>query len=152
VRNVLASAEDIENSWNTLNRTGDLGRWRQDGTLLIEGRISGDTQVMIRGCRIDLCEVEYAMIEAADGALLEAVVSKRDSMALRPEILVAHIVYNKTDRAVEECIAGLEARLSSRLPAYMCPAVIIPLEEMTMTSSGKLDRRAAATLPIPESE
>lgn len=152
VQNAIASTEDIKNGWDSLHRTGDLGRWRQDGTLLIEGRISGDTQVKLRGYRIDMCEVEHAIIEAADGALLEAVVSKRDSTTLRPEFLVAHIVCNKEDGAVEDCISRMRARLGSSLPAYMYPAVIIPLERIPMTSSGKRDRRAVAALPIPGSE
>ena len=149
---MIASTEDITNGWTTLYRTGDLGRWRPDGTLLIEGRISGDTQVKIRGYRVDLCEVEHAIIEAADGALLEAVVSKRNSETLRREFLIAHIVYNRTYGAVKDCIAEIRGRLGSRLPAYMFPAVIIPLERMPMTCNGKLDRRAVSALPIPESE
>lgn len=72
------------------------------------------------------------MIEAADGALLEAVMSKHDPETLRTEFLTAHIAYNRTHGAVEDCVVVVRARLGSRLPAHMFPAVIIPLEQTPM--------------------
>lgn len=47
--------------------TGDVGRWREDGTLVVEGRIAGDTQIKLRGLRIDLQDVERAILDVSSG-------------------------------------------------------------------------------------
>ncbi len=48
VSDVLAAPEYISKGWTIMHRTGDLGRWRADGAILVEGRISGDTQIKLR--------------------------------------------------------------------------------------------------------
>ena len=66
VPNVLDKPKDDARGWKTLHRTGDLGRWLGDGQLLVEGRI--DTQVKLRGLRIDLAEVEHAILDVVDAS------------------------------------------------------------------------------------
>ncbi|RYP10842.1 hypothetical protein DL764_000394 [Monosporascus ibericus] len=147
----LASAHFISKGWNVMHRTGDLGRWRrEDGALLIEGRISGDTQIKLRGLRIDMRDIESAMIEAAMGSLSEVVVSVRRRSPQSPEFLVAHVKFNpKHPKVKEEHILGtILASLS--LPQYMLPSVVLRLDQMPMTSSGKLDRKAVASLALPD--
>ena len=150
VTDIFATPEMKSKGWNTMHRTGDLGRWQPDGSLLIEGRISGDTQIKLRGLRIDLRDIESTMIETANGVLSEAVVSVRRTSLENPEFLAAHVVfdprYSEPER--EQCLASLLSSLP--LPQYMCPAVIVPLDHMLMTSSSKRDRRAIALLPLPE--
>ncbi|KAK4184061.1 hypothetical protein QBC35DRAFT_541212 [Podospora australis] len=146
----LASLEQQARGWKTLHRTGDVGRWDEDGNLHIDGRISGDTQTKLGGLRIELAEVEHATLETAGDVVQEAVVSVRGSFQSESRFLAAHIVLAKeTGMTTEECIATIHSRLSARLPRYMCPAMIIPLEKLPRTMSGKLDRRAIAELALP---
>ncbi|WP_424533870.1 amino acid adenylation domain-containing protein [Sphaerisporangium viridialbum] len=108
-----------------LYRTGDTVRRRHDGTLAFLGR--SDTQVKLRGHRIEPGEIEAAL--ASQPGVRQAVV------ALRRETLVAYVI-GEPDRAA----------LAGRLPAYMIPTVFVPMTEFPLTPNGKLDRKA---LPEP---
>ncbi|GAB1823417.1 amino acid adenylation domain-containing protein [Herbidospora sp. RD11066] len=110
-----------------LYRTGDLVRRRADGGLDFLGR--ADTQVKLRGHRIELGEIE-SVLEELDG-VRQAVV------AVHGEVLVAYVVGDHGD---------LLAGLRERLPAYMVPSIVIPLDALPLTPNGKVDRRA---LPAP---
>lgn len=136
--------------WTTMHRVGDLGRWKEDGTLLIEGRISGDTQIKLRGIRLDLNEVESALVANSDGIISEAVVSVRRSSPETPEYFVAHVLLAPGHSAEES--KNFLGTLSTSLPlaSYICPAGIHLLPELLKTSSAKLDRKAIAALFIPE--
>ncbi|OTA98397.1 hypothetical protein M426DRAFT_17460 [Hypoxylon sp. CI-4A] len=147
----FASPEYISRGWTVMHRTGDVGRWKQDGTVVIEGRISGDTQIKLRGQRIDLREVEHAIITASGGMLSEAVVSVRKERKQGQEVLVAHVKFSsKTqEKTPEEYLEALSRAL--HLPRYMWPAAMVVVDHLPMTSSGKLDRRVIASLPLPQS-
>jgi acyl carrier protein len=112
-------------------RTGDLARRRSDGTFDFLGR--ADEQLKIRGFRIEPGEIESVLKE--QNGIAQAVVVARD------KVLVAYVVGDSMD------VHALRAALSERLPDYMIPAAIVPLERMPLTPNGKLDRRA---LPAPE--
>ncbi|RYP69906.1 hypothetical protein DL769_005147 [Monosporascus sp. CRB-8-3] len=144
--------DDRTRGWTTLHRTGDIGRWRNAGTLLIEGRIAGDSQVKLRGLRIDLSEVEHAIIIAAKGALFEAVVSVRRSSPESPATLIAHVVFDRASRNddLSQHISTILSRLEN-LPQYMRPAALVPVDHLPKTNSAKLNRKAVAALPLPES-
>ena len=105
-------------------RTGDYGRLDSRGFLTIEGRIAGDTQVKLRGFRIELTEIERVM--AREGSLAQAVVTLRED-----SFLAAFVVFEPEKQAQSsELIDKLRARLPLCLPQYMCPSFIIALEEM----------------------
>lgn len=136
--------------WTTMHRVGDVGRWTADGSIVIEGRVSGDTQLKVHGIRLDVREVEGAILQAAREALLDAAVSLRSSLDNRDEFLIAHVVFHPeypTEQR-ESFLQALPSRL--QLPNYMRPAVVVPLEEMPRTLSSKLDRKAIENLPLPE--
>ncbi|MFI5777059.1 amino acid adenylation domain-containing protein [Nocardia sp. NPDC051570] len=119
-----------------LYRTGDIVRWR-DGALEYLGR--SDFQVKLRGQRIELGEIEAVL--AAHAAVRHAVVSLMpDDSGHR---LIAYLVPEPGTRLDETAVLA-QARKS--LPGYMIPAALVPLAELPLTASGKLDR---AALPAP---
>ncbi|KPM44244.1 Polyketide synthase-nonribosomal peptide synthetase [Neonectria ditissima] len=134
---------DVTTADRRMYRTGDQGRLMSDGTLLCLGRLDGDTQVKLRGLRIELQEVETALLHAADGLLSTVVVSQRG------DVLVAHATLSPgQDTASEDELTQVLGRL--RLPQYFIPATIIILAAMPTNSNGKLDRKAIAALSLPE--
>ena len=121
-----------------LYRTGDLARWLPDGNLAFLGRT--DDQVKVRGYRIELGEIEAALQEIE--SVHQAVVLARPNAA-GSNRLVGYVV-------AEEAIDApttLQAYLQARLPDYMVPGVYVFLEEIPLTSHGKVDRQA---LPDPD--
>ncbi|MEA3079815.1 MAG: hypothetical protein QOF05_1223, partial [Sphingomonadales bacterium] len=119
-----------------LYRTGDLARWRSDGTLECFGRI--DHQVKIRGCRIELEEIEHALMEHP--AVQSAVALARESMHGETQ-LVAYLVAAADVRPKAN---ELREFLRTRLPAHMIPAGYVFPDHMPLTAHGKLDRPALA--------
>lgn len=122
-----------------LYRSGDLTRWREDGTVEFVGRV--DHQVKLRGYRIELGEIEAALLQQ-DG-VGEALVVLRDDEATKQKMLVAYVV-PKQGRELE--IADIHSALERALPAYMVPSAIVPLTSMPINPNSKLDRFA---LPAP---
>lgn len=120
-----------------LYRTGDLARWLPDGNLEYLGRI--DDQVKIRGYRIELGEIENVLLQHA--AVKHCVVVAIEDPAAGKR-LIAYIVsegaFNK-----EDIINYLE----SKLPDYMIPRLLMPLDTIPITGNGKIDKKA---LPIPD--
>jgi len=149
-----------------LYRTGDVGRYRDDGNIGYIGR--RDEQVKIRGYRIELGEIEARLKE--HGLVKEAVAVAREAGedGGREKRLVAYVVMVEAEEMVEvketgvgasrpkggELEAGelstmLRTYLAGWLPEYMVPTAIVPLERIPLTANGKLDRKA---LPAPEGE
>ncbi|MBX4926230.1 non-ribosomal peptide synthetase [Rhizobium binae] len=122
-----------------LYRSGDLTRWREDGTVEFVGRV--DHQVKLRGYRIELGEIEAALLQQP--GVGEALVVLRDDEA-GEKALVAYVVAKKDEKLdVEVVRAGLERSL----PSYMVPAAVVELEKMPTNPNSKLDRFA---LPAPQ--
>jgi amino acid adenylation domain-containing protein len=117
-----------------LYRTGDLVRWRKDGTIEFVGR--NDFQVKVRGFRIELGEIE-AILQQQSGVQGCAVVAKTGVNGSKR--LVAYVV---GERNREE----LRRDLKGKLPAYMLPNAIVGLQQLPLTSNGKLDRQALENL------
>lgn len=153
VTDPFITSDDRIRGWNMMQRTGDLGRWSRidHGAILIEGRISGDTMVKLRGLRVDLREVEIAILHAGAGFLSEAIVSVRRNSPEAPEFLVAHVVFEqqflRREDGHEHHLRQVRERIEL-LPLYMRPAFIVPLDALPMTASGKLDRKAISILPL----
>ena len=121
-----------------LYRTGDLGRWGRNGKLYHLGRL--DHQIKIRGYRIELGEIESAL--QGHPAIAEAVAAVRDARADDPR-LVAYVRFRDAEGAT---VGDLKRDLRVRLPDYMVPSIIVPVDAMPLTPNGKVDR---AALPNP---
>jgi amino acid adenylation domain-containing protein len=122
-----------------LYKTGDLVRWRPDGTLAFLGR--HDFQVKVRGFRIEPGEIEAALLchpEVREAAVVGLAEGGRDHRV---------VAYYVTEAGAETTREDLRAFLRARLPEHMVPAVLVPLPALPLTNVGKLDRRA---LPAPE--
>jgi amino acid adenylation domain-containing protein len=122
-----------------LYRTGDLGRYLADGNIEYLGRT--DHQVKLRGFRIELGEIESALNQHP--AVRESVVTVCGNKQ-EDRRLVAYCVRTSGSQSM----AGeLQADLRRTLPDYMVPATFVFIDQMPLTSSGKINRRA---LPQPE--
>ena len=133
-----------EKGWDKMYRTGDKGVLRPDGTLDVLGRIEGDTQIKLRGLRIEMQDIEQSILDAAKGLVSEVIVTPRGD----PTILVAHAVLSSTASTEKEREFLRQLAASLPLPQYMRPAAIVSINSMPLNASGKTDRQALQNLPI----
>ncbi|AUI90618.1 hypothetical protein BVV10_11235 [Xanthomonas oryzae pv. oryzae] len=124
-------------------RSGDLGRWRADGTIEFVKR--NDHQVKIRGFRIELGEIEARL--GAHAAVRECVVVALEDAAGSGKRLVAYWVGAEGATSDGVDAEALRGWLAATLPEYMVPAAYVALEALPLTPNGKLDRKA---LPAPD--
>ncbi|MEW2403444.1 amino acid adenylation domain-containing protein [Streptomyces sp. NPDC046862] len=125
-------------------RTGDLARFTPDGMIELLGRI--DFQVKLNGLRVELGEIE-AVLRSHPAVQASAVVAHRNR-------LVAYVVTEDAGNPENGGNAGngvdtgeLVRLAAAKLPAFMVPAAIVPLERLPLTPNGKVDRKA---LPEPD--
>jgi len=125
-------------------RTGDLACWRSDHTLACLGRV--DTQVKVRGYRIELEEIESVLRQQPD--VQDAAVAARITGPAGDTRLVAYLVASEgaTAAAGRDWNAALRGQLAELLPDYMLPSLYVSLPALPLTPNGKLDRKA---LPEP---
>jgi amino acid adenylation domain-containing protein len=113
-------------------KTGDLGRWLNDGTIEFLGR--SDFQVKVRGFRIEPREIEAQLVSHTD--IREAVVMARADVSGNKR-LVAYFTARVTLEAEE-----LRKQLAQTLPEYMLPSAYVQLNSLPLTPYGKIDRNA----------
>lgn len=119
-----------------LYRTGDQGRWREDGTIEFVGRV--DLQIKINGHRIEPGEIEAALLAEPD--VTEALVLLRgDADAKR---LIGYVT-----GPAETAGDALRLALETKLPKHMLPEAVVVLDKMPINPNAKLDR---AALPLPQ--
>jgi len=159
-RPALTAERFIPDAWGgepgaRLYRSGDLGRWCAGGELEFLGRT--DHQIKIRGFRIEPGEIEAALREAPGvaEAVVLAVEEGDDQRRLVAFVVSAD---GGADEGSDEGLGdapGPELRrfLGERLPGHMVPAAFVMVDNLPLTSTGKLDRRALierAHQPAPE--
>ncbi|MFF8279545.1 amino acid adenylation domain-containing protein [Streptomyces lateritius] len=121
-------------------RSGDLARWRKDGTLDFVSRVDG--QVKLRGFRVELGEIEEVLAEHP-GIARAAVILREDQPG--DKRLAAYVVPAEAGRAPAP--DELRGHVSARLPDYMVPAAYVTLDALPLRGNGKLNRDL---LPRPE--
>ncbi|CAJ5206901.1 syringomycin synthetase [Burkholderia pseudomallei] len=133
-----------------LYKTGDLARWRTDGSLEYLGR--NDFQVKIRGFRIELGEIEAQLAKVA--GVRETVVLAREAApdTKRHAASNENSASNSGEKRLVAYYTGdadataLRAQAAQHLPSYMVPSAYVRLDAWPLTPNGKLDRH---TLPAP---
>jgi len=139
----LTAERFIPDPWRTgerMYRTGDVARWRPDGSVEVLGRI--DHQIKIRGIRVEPSEVEAALL--VHPAVGGAVVGAREEAA-GGKRLIAWIV--PAEGGAPPPFGELRELLRERLPDVMIPAAFVVLDAFPLTPRGKVDRNA---LPSPD--
>ena len=124
----------------TIYKTGDLVRLRSDGNLEFLSRL--DHQVKVRGFRVELEEIEAALLEhpSIESAVASVKTNAQDST---DTVLLAHIVFKPQQQHAPHLI---KQWLSKSLPPFMVPHVITTLDAMPLSPNGKINR---AALPEP---
>lgn len=117
-----------------LYRTGDYGKFLPDGNLEFLGRI--DYQVKIKGYRIELTEIEYAMCQYSH-VVEAAVVVKEDAKGTKR--LAAYFSSDKPD---DDIASRLREYLTQALPPQMIPSTLEQIHQFPRTPNGKIDRDA----------
>ena len=140
-------------------RTGDLARQNEDGSLTHLGRI--DTQVKVRGQRVETGEIEYwiaqklqdtrgvavVATDRGDGQQrsLAAVIEFSDQSVHRGPYIDAGFGLQAPAEPLQQALSQLQLDLLEVLPAYMVPHLFLPVAQLPLNASGKLDRRLVGT-------
>ncbi|WP_164019661.1 non-ribosomal peptide synthetase [Pyxidicoccus trucidator] len=123
-------------------RTGDVGRYREDGRIDFHGR--ADFQVKVRGYRIELGEIEALMRTHPEVG--DTVVTVREPRPGEARLVAYFVPRRGTGGGDAELALQLRGFLREMLPEYMLPSVLMPLARLPLNRNGKLDRSA---LPEP---
>ena len=123
-----------DGSGRLIYKTGDVARFQPDGTLRFMGRL--DHQVKVRGYRIELGEIEAALREH-ESVGHAVTVTRTDHSGMQS--LVAFVV-PATNQVISPAV--LRSFVRNKLPPYMVPSAIVPLQEIPRLPNGKTNRRA----------
>ncbi len=125
-----------------LYKTGDSARWLTDGNIEFIGRI--DNQIKIRGYRVELEEIEAVLVKYP--AVKEAAAIVRGE-GLQGKRLEAYFIPLGDEKKTVDHLK-IKTFLKEKLPHYMVPTFIHPIERFPLTPSGKIDRNG---FPVPDS-
>ncbi|MEI7346807.1 non-ribosomal peptide synthetase [Dickeya chrysanthemi] len=129
-------------------RTGDRAVRLDDGNLLYLGRI--DSQINLRGYRIEPGEVEAAIATHQDVVQAAVVLHEEDAFYKQ---LVAYVTLRPKGQfsLLQDASTELKRHTESILPSYMLPGTFVVLDAMPLTPTGKIDRRKLTTIdrPVP---
>jgi enterobactin synthetase component F len=126
-------------------RTGDVARWLDNGAVEYLGR--SDDQLKIRGQRIELGEIDRAMLtlpDVAQAVTHACVINQAADTGGDARQLVGYVV---SESGLPLDRDALLTALKAQLPPHMVPVVLLQLSDLPLSANGKLDRKA---LPLPE--
>ncbi|OQE34235.1 hypothetical protein PENCOP_c025G06904 [Penicillium coprophilum] len=133
-----------------LYKTGDLVRYNEDGSLTFVGR--KDTQIKVRGQRVELDEIEYCLqkhLTQAKQVVVDVIIPKRENSSPVLAAFIHTYPVSGNSKQSEPSHIGeklqtstdVEDVLSRRLPEYMVPTMFFCMQELPMTVRGRLDRK-----------
>ena len=133
-------------------RIGDVVRQNTDGSLTFIGR--RDTQVKVRGQRVEIGEVESEIVRLLSDATHAYVSKKRQSLvaiieSTSPDRHTSHAPVPSIimpDREQRKAFNSLHTSLLETLPRYMIPSAFLAISKFPLNDSGKMDRRAVGIL------
>ncbi|KAF4468805.1 nonribosomal peptide synthase like protein [Fusarium albosuccineum] len=128
-------------------RSGDLVRYNADASITFLGR--RDSQIKIRGQRVDLGEIESCIVKLMPQVRMAAVEYLRLSDSQRA-LVAALEFFDDDDQGVAGHSAWLKESLAERLPAYMVPRVYLQIDTIPKNASGKTDRKAVRQFMMSE--
>ncbi|QXV63876.1 amino acid adenylation domain-containing protein [Mucilaginibacter sp. 21P] len=145
-RGDLESEKFIDNPFEPgtrLYKTGDLARWLPDGAIQLLGR--NDSQIKIRGYRVELGEIEKSLNEedSIQNAVVLPFCDRAEDMYLKAFLL-------KSKAKVD--IAAIKEKLSKSLPEYMVPSQFIALDTFPLFANGKINRKEFYNIKAMEIE
>jgi thioesterase domain-containing protein/acyl carrier protein len=143
----LTQEKFVENPFGRggrMYRTGDLGRWLEDGKIQYLGRI--DTQVKVRGFRIEMGEIETRLAEHV--AIQDVAVVAQGEGANKQLIAFYRAKETTAERLAEVPSEELRGHLQKTLPEYMVPSAFVSLAAIPLNPNGKVDRRALAKIDV----
>ena len=141
----LTGRRFIETPDGRFYRTGDLGRWTEDGRLELTGRI--DHQIKLYGQRLELGEIELALAShvAVEEAVTVVEAAANDTNVLRAFVRLRPGATLPTQEEWRDHLVG-------RLPLYMVPASVTSVAAIPLTFAGKIDRDALLLVPREPSD
>ena len=137
---------NVLNNPHPTYRTGDIGKWTNDGRIQLLGR--SDDQVKIRGFRMEIGEIEM-IISQHPSVIKNAVIAHESQDGEKS--LIAFLVL-KMD--LDSVVSDIRMFLSQALPSHMIPAAFMQVDAMPLNHNGKIDKKALkqiALLPPPPS-
>ncbi|KAG5657323.1 hypothetical protein KAF25_005887 [Fusarium avenaceum] len=136
-------------SGRRMYRSGDLVRYNPDGRITILGR--GDSQIKIRGQRVDLGEIESCIVKLMPNVRMAVVEYLQLSGNQRALVAALEFLEDDDHRSdVADYSTWLKKSLAERLPAYMVPRVYLQIDKMPKIISGKIDRKAVRKFMMNE--
>lgn len=132
-----------------LYRSGDLGQLLPDDSILFVGR--ADDQVKLRGQRIELGEINSCVLECADVEDCVTLLLTTEQQRNKTQRLGTFFVPKpsspkqytiiQADKYMRRIITNIFQNLSSKLPAYMLPTLLVPISSLPRTPQSKIDKR-----------
>ncbi|WP_128895654.1 non-ribosomal peptide synthetase [Longirhabdus pacifica] len=135
----------LDEAGQKMYRTGDLARFHENGAIEFLQRI--DQQVKVRGHRVELGEIEAALL--AYDFVREATVIVREDIPGDRRLVAYFTVAEEKESELDLHLQAWQKRLENKLPEYMIPSTFMVLDRMPLSPNLKLDRKA---LPKPERE
>ncbi|MFN7096392.1 MAG: non-ribosomal peptide synthetase, partial [Gammaproteobacteria bacterium] len=144
VANPFQTVEEKKRTKNArLYKTGDLARYLSDGNIEYIGR--NDSQIKIRGYRVELAEIESTLNGYPEVKQSVALAHEYLDNAGKSTGIKYLVIYYVADKKLNK--SAMLSHLSAYLPDYMLPRALIYLKELPLTINGKLDYKA---LPEPD--